>query len=1263
MRITASHIVDWANTKIKDTQTVLPRLVRRLCFDVETTRQLSFPAGDSTYVPGWDGILFSERGNAWIPVGASRWEIGCDQSVTTKANEDYQKRLAQTNVEERSAATFVFVTPRRWTKKSHWIAEQRTKSEWADVRAYDADDLEQWLEQTPAVALQFAAELGLSGWGVESLSRYWQLWSQQCSPAITPDALFMDRTAARDSLMKKIREALPQQSLVPPIVIRADSAEEAAAFAVATLIDSPELADQSLIITESEGWRFAEANQQLKIAIAARPEAGTNPVLRPGLLIVIPYAAGDLAGKPQGEEVILERPNIYEFEQALIAIGMEESDAKRYALSTGRSWTVLRRQCATNPAIRRPAWLDVPHADSLALLCLLGAWHTDREADRLVVERVAAKPYDEIERDLRYLAQLDDAPLLSIGAVWKAKSPLELLGLFGDRITSGQLDRFFLIAKEMLAASDPQLELPDEKRYAASIYGKVRSHSGLLFESICDALVKLAVRGPEQPGLRTLEIEERVGRLVHELLDAANSERWLSLASYLPTLAEASPEPFLSALEKSLQLPDAPVTRLLTETSDGGFGGRCWHAGLLWALEILAWAPRRLARVALILAQLSHVQIKGNWGNTPNASLFGLFRSWLPQTAAGVQERIKVLDLLIEKDEEAALGVLEKIVSPHLRSASPADRPKWRDDDAGAGRGATCAEKKEMEAIAKVQLFQLSDGHPARIASLLQHISLKNCAELSKMLALCEPFTLPAAADEDREILRGALRNKIHWHRNYDDTPSEELNEWLRDVETCYARLTPVDLVRRHRWLFDSHWPELPSRNRRDDDLQAEGNALTQARTAALTEIWQSLGMPGIEALITRCVDPYNIGTTLAGMNSVEGDWADWIVEKGGDFSASPMTWCIAGFFAATPTPRSLDLLREVIRLGNQRGWDAAQRGRFLVLARSERETWQLVTNCGIETSMAYWKAVQPGYGIRNDTENLEFVLQHLMDAMRPRTALQFCRHDLGRTSATLLFVLLQQFLAGEEQDGPRLETWHLGKMLERLEQSGEIEKTALIQLEFALFPALGYGQEAKAAALYEEIMVDPTLFAELICLVYKPEHGNRNEPVTDAAQAAATRAWEILYACSRQPGTRKDGSIDFDVFIQFIDATREQCRQADRLTMCDQTLGQILARAPADEDGTWPFLLAREVLDRPELEEMRRGFAIGARNNRGVTTRSPFAGGDQERDLAAYYRGQAERSQHSQPKVAAMLEGIAKSYEHDGKREDVEAKLRREGY
>ena len=176
---------------------------------------------------------------------------------------------------------------------------------------------------------------------------------------------------------------------------------------------------------------------------------------------------------------------------------------------------------------------------------------------------------------------------------------------------------------------------------------------------------------------------------------------------------------FLKALEVSLAKPDAPVTRLLTETGESGCIGRCWHADLLWALERLAWAPERLARVALVLARLARIEIKGNWGNTPRASLLKIFRSWLPQTAADIGQRIAILDSLIQRESEVAFDLLDGLLYVAPDAASPASRPIWRGDDTGVGHGVASEERHKMLIAAVDRLITASEGNPQRIARVI----------------------------------------------------------------------------------------------------------------------------------------------------------------------------------------------------------------------------------------------------------------------------------------------------------------------------------------------------------------------------------------------------------------------------------------------------------------------------------------------------------------------------------------------------------------
>ncbi|WP_340122735.1 hypothetical protein [Methylobacter svalbardensis] len=1264
-QITSTKIADWANTK--EAQAFLPRLIRRLIHATVAPESCDFPAGDSTSLPGWDGELLCSEESAWTPTGTSFWELSCEKQPKTKADRDYDKRTEQTDAIARSQTALVIVTARKWPGKKQWLKAKQLTGEWKEIRVFDAGDLEQWLEQCWPVALQFAEELGLNGPEVESVSRYWKTWSGQTAPAISTEAFFASREHSRDSLLANLTK-----SPAPEIYrIKADSAEEAVAFVCCVLSGQENLASASLVVTDAAGWRYAQMHSSINVAIAARPEVAERPALRSGLTIVVPYAAGDMSGYFQRNadgkndvDLVVERPDIYLFEKALQTMGFNEGDAHRTSANTGRSWSIYRRQFAQNPAIRTPAWLTMPQAKALSVLCLLGAWSGNFAEDKNLVSALADCAYEDIEKDLRHLARQDDAPLLAIGDVWKAKSALELLALFGERISSDELNRFFDIAEQTLAQPDPILEMADEQRYAAQIYGKVRPQSGFLLDALCDTLIKLAVMATQLPGLQAARLDDRVAGLISRLLTNADGERWLSLSSCLPELAEAAPDAFLKAVERSLNQADLPVTRLITESrSTGIMGGRCWHSGLLWALETVAWDPKRFPRVALILARLVHVPYASNWGNTPMASLHGLFRSWLPQTAATIEQRIAALDLLIDKDQEVAFRLLDDLVHTGLSSATPAARPKWRDDDAGFGRDVTEDDYRQMVMAAADRMIALAESNPQRIVTLIEKLGVFDEQRVRQVLALIDPYLENSATDEDRESIRAALRVRIHQQLNYDQEHDTFTETELNAIEQTYRQLQPNDLLIRHRWLFKDGWlGDVPWKTHGNHDASLE--QVEQLRIDSLQEIHATFGMQGIEQLADVCGSPYWLGTTLAKLEIPEDRLAAWLFENGGDSANSaPRTELIRGLLRALDISRALALLQNAIPMGIAAGWTPERIAGLWMLMPHCPVAWNEVSACGQAVESAYWSAVQPNFWARDASEDLDFMLGRLLGAGRPRTAFASCRYNLNNVEADILAEMLERFIAGEETDGPLLDSWAIGQALEALQASPLMDRQRLIRIEFALLPALRYGNEPQAKTLYDALMSEPALFNELLCMVYKPRHGERKIEPSESERALAETAWRVLRGCRLVPGTQADGSIDGVALAQFVDNARQLCREADRLEVCDSTLGQVLAYAPAGSDEIWPCEAVRELLDRPELEDMRRGVQIGIHNKRGVTSRACGEGGNQERRLADYYRQQAQALACSHVYVAEALEAMARSYEADGVRHDLDAQLSRERF
>ena len=231
-------------------------------------------------------------------------------------------------------------------------------------------------------------------------------------------------------------------------------------------------------------------------------------------------------------------------------------------------------------------------------------------------------------------------------------SKIDALFAVAPSVRNKNIDDFMLVAEYVLSESDPALELPEDKQWMAGFYGKVREHSAALRTGVCETLVLLAVHGDallqEQVGFK---VEQRISALVRRLLTPFTSEKLRSQDRDLPGYAEAAPDVFLTRLEEDLRQSEGALRTLLKPTDPGLFEHPL-RTGVLWALERLAWNPKHLMRVVVLLAKLSRTKIDDNWVNKPINSLAAIFRAWIPQTAAPLDDRIRALDALCDQFQE-----------------------------------------------------------------------------------------------------------------------------------------------------------------------------------------------------------------------------------------------------------------------------------------------------------------------------------------------------------------------------------------------------------------------------------------------------------------------------------------------------------------------------------------------------------------------------------------------------------------------------------
>ena len=1261
MRISAKRISEWAGEH--GAQALLPLLVRRLICASGEIRRTAFPGGESIVRGGWDGQLEFEGECAWAPEGVSCWELSCDKRPKTKAERDFDKRTNQTPADARRSLTYVCVTPQRWDDKEEWRREKQALGMWRQVVAFDADDLEQWIEQSPGVAVWFGEQIGVIGHGVRSPEQCWRDWSQQPSPAISVDAILASRDAERKAFLEAIQLARKGKRI---LTIRADSTEEALAFACAVLIansDSDEsLLANAIVVNDELGWRFVEANDEVRLAIAASPEIAAKRPMLDRIVVVSVQASGAADQKLDQKHVIqLPRPIRSEFAEALESMGIDRIEADRLARASGRSWSIYRRLKATSPAIIRPLWMDDEASRALPTMCLVGGWSSVSVTDCQFVEQIELRAVDEFEADLTRLAGMDDAPVFRVGQSWRVKSPVELLlYVIGERITARHLDRFFQETTSLLQRMDPSLELPAEERWSAAIHNKIKTESDLLRRSLADALARLAVIGHEVSGLRDAHVQSRVRRCVADLLHRANATRWLSLSDVLPLLAEADPEAFLSAVEWSVFQVEPPISKLFGDSTSDLFMGRRYYPSLLWALETIAWDAAHLLRVSLLLTKLQPFKeiAKDNTTNSPLGSLISLFLDWLPQTSATLEQRQQTLRRLVELDPTYAWKVVEAMVIHRPTHASENSRPRWRADGLGCGRGVSGLEVAEMHHSASEVLVQLACVKEEHLIE-----AVRNAGRLTILLqrqlfdevaSICGSST----DDEQRARLRDAVRAFLNRQRSKDSPKSKDVKAIIEFAETMFWQLAPTDPVVRERWKFGElrlQFPEGRVANAREWLPRSDA-----ARIESMRELLGEGGVASAVEMVGVADAPWLVGVAFADADASDEQIRTWVhgLIVNGDWPG-PAGVAVQGLMHRLDRARGAALEQWAKEQAAKGVMSAEQVALFLIVCPFDRVTWTIVDDLGSDVGQTYWSRVT-GHIHDGSESDVAFAMQCFLDMDRPRSAFQCAQFVLERAPVDLLIDALRGFVAGREPEGPEPDAYVIDLAFAEFDRRGSAPENDMISLEFGLYPALR-GGERGPRTLLSRLRADPSLFAELICLAYRGDSGGSGD-LKNVTKPTRQHAWDVLHDFTSIPGVDSDGAVDVEVMRSWFEGVQSICQGQGRGEVADVILGELLANAPADSDGYWPCAAVAQLFEEIWTDSLSDGFECGVRNKHGESWRGFHEGGGREQTLAERFSKFAESASTTFPRVATSLRSISESFVRDAEDADRRAAYRREG-
>lgn len=1244
----ATAIDQWADRT--EARIDLPRLVRRLIQQTnDQVVALDMRGGEGTGVPGYDGRVTALRATPFVPFGDSVWEMGTSDDPLDKANRDYRDRTKNPLDVDPAKTTFVFVTPRLWRAKQDWAQRRRDEGVWADVRAFDVDDLETALDQAPATHYWLSERLGLPVEGVRTIEAWWDAFKRGSQPQLTAPLVLSGRADQAAELLRVLEQDTRQTN------VSGASLDDVLAFVAATLMSAPEpersaLLARTLIVHDAAALRRLEATAELLVILPF------DETLRREARLVQSHHVILIC--PDGVPADIELPPVDRdaFTAGLIALSVPEEAAAKLTRAARRSLVAFQAETPAVGAGRRE-WSQGFISIVARRALMLGGWNEIRSGDTDAVEAVLGQTYSEVREELGRLARGEDPILAAVGGTWGAVAVEEAWRFAAPQMTRADFEALERVIQEVLGAVDPALELPAEERWAAAVHGRIRIHSSDLRRGLATTLAVCGALGASQsiPGVGGIGdwATGVIRRLLRRADEDATGALWASLTDVLPLLAEAAPTVFLEAVQRGTTERSEPLlVKLFADREGNALSVNSPHTGLLWALEGLAWSPEHASQAIKSLARLAEIDPGGRLSNRPLGSLVHIFLPWYPQTALSADRRLAALDMLIRDHPQVAWELMLQLLPEAHGHAMPTYKPRFRPWYA-AEPSVSSQEFWKVSTEIALRLVTAADAASARWPELIAQLSRFPPPVLD--LAVDHLSSLAANADaETSDAIWHALDEMVRRHRAFRDAEWALPEEVVDRLDAVAKEFRPDDPIDEWSWLFDEHFPDLPSGAK---EYEARSAELEELRFDALQRVFGTQGVAGVERLIRSIKLPNFAGAAAAAIGSEELDAFAFAHLDNGDIR-------LVDFAVSYVRRRGGDddaWFEGVIRA--TAGRPAAQARAFLCRPASP-ELWARVAASGGETEQAYWREFEPSG--RGAFAFVNEAAERLLAFGQAATAVDLLSLYVrggseSQLSGQLIAEALNAFLAVEPEQitASRLQHYDFEGLLDYLRRS-DVDEETLALLEWRFLPALSF--DARSPTLERRLSREPAFFIEVLSFAYRPRDGEPAEP--EVPENVARNAYHLLDEWSLLPGSEKPGDPpDADELNRWIDEARELARAAHRRQVADVTIGKLLAHSQSGPDDPWPPEAVRNAIERIASPELEDGFRTEIMNMRGTTTRAFDAGGEQERALAARYRSQADAIRDGWPRTAAALASVAESYEWQARRMDEEAERVREGF
>ncbi len=1257
--VTTKDLREWA--KSRDCQETLPHLVRRLIRSTATSIQcIKFPSGDNIHIGGWDGRLQVSTGTEYIPEGVSCWEFGCDAGAKGKADSEYEKRSKNPLGVIPSKCTFVFVTPRLWTKGEKWAKARREEKIWKNVIVINAEMLEEWLEEAPAVASWLASfhlnKLPKSG--IQSTEDFWKEWSAGTKVNFIPEVVLVGREREK----KLISESHNTKDIV---VIQAPTKQEALAFIITSFLGTSQEEDftsRSLIVDDPETFRRLASSKEPLILIPRFEDRGMlNRASSQGHKIYLPLdpdSSSNLSGK-----IVLPKLDRGGFIKSMEKLGFSNEEAEKLSKESARNLTILRRQLGFDRSI--PNWASRENVAELLPALLVGRWDGRNKNDQKILAQLADESYEQYVKRLSKWLHAPDSPIQRIGNEWRLKSPLDSWAHASKYLVETDFKKLADSLLEIMNEINPKYDLDPKKMPFASLFGKNLKFSQFIRKGILQSMVLVSLFGEKLNFDLPYPASDWVDIVMRDLLENPDPLFWKSIGYDLRLIAEASPNSFLNAIEGHLKSEESPIAALFDGEKDIIFSQSSSHTGLLWALESLAWQPGYLAQIALILAKLTKIDPGGQLLNRPVNSLISLFRPWFPQTLASLEERLDVLKLILKRNQIVATKLLIHLIPDGHDMAMSNNKPRWKWRDSLSLEAPKINQKELSHAlisILDIVVSEINQFNEAQIAKLITSSQKMDVINREKILSTIEQSCTRFTGADEPHFLWNTIRKLLAHHRAYPAAKWALAEVELEKYQLLYDKLKPNDLRTSLKWIFTCRNIELLERHNLKGMSHVERQELVNSkRDKALQTILENHSMDEVIKMGSSLEDAWAFGFSLGRLLDEKEDIYT-ICELLHELPKNERF--IHSFFAVKSISKDQSWFSKLCNELLEKEFSSVSVAQILGPINQSRQLWEMISNnltAGVEKE--YWIKMSPRF-FHLPQDEIILGINHLLDHQRLFSAMDAVSLVKEQLPANLIVEVLTKAATEESIDSIHIDDYVIESIFKELYNRTDIDKTTLIRLEwFYVFPLTSLVKRNFLKCTHKEIKEYPSFFVELLIYAFTSEDETIKGPESqvnlsvEQKELMARKALRILFSIYQVPGMNTtDDEIDYEYLKNWIVEVRELSGKIGRLKVADRYIAQILAEIPMKADRLLPPNEICELIEFVQSDVLNRNYSSSLFNKQGVTSRGVFDGGIKEHNKAELYMEASKAIRNQYPEVSKILNDVASSYLNSATRLDLKA-------